>query len=112
MEADSAAWDNDSVSRPLGDILTPETAAALHTLATEYGVTNLRVFGSYARGEAGPESDLDLLINIEYGRGVAMRLVRFCEEASKLVGMKVDVVTEDGLNPKLHARIFLEARPL
>ncbi len=40
-----------------------------------------------------------------------MRLVHFCEEASKLVGMKVDVVTEDGLDRRLHARIFRGARP-
>ncbi len=111
MEADSAAWENESVTQVLADILTPERASALHALAAEYGVKDLRVFGSYARGEAGPESDLDLLVNIDYGRGVAMRLVHFCEEASKLVGMKVDVVTEDGLDPRLHARIFREARP-
>ena len=111
MEADSAAWENESVTQVLADILTPERASALHALAAEYGVKDLRVFGSYARGEAGPESDLDLLVNIDYGRGVAMRLVHFCEEASRLVGMKVDVVTEDGLDPRLHARIFREARP-
>ena len=84
----------------------------MRALASKYGVRDLRVFGSYARGEAGPESDLDLLVDIEYGRGVAMRLVHFYQEARKLLGVKVDVVTADGLDKKLHARIFREALPL
>jgi predicted nucleotidyltransferase len=86
--------------------------AALRQIADRYGVRDIRVFGSRARGEARPDSDLDLLVNIEYGRGVARRLVRFCVEASRTLGVKVDVVTEDGLDPVLHARILREARPL
>ena len=81
-------------------------------LARLHGVATVRAFGSAARGEAGPESDLDLLVDIEYGRGVAMRLVHFYQEARKLLGVKLDVVTVDGLDKKLHARIFREARPL
>ena len=96
----------------LSDVLTPERLAALHALAAKYGVKDLRVFGSYARGEAKPESDLDLLVDIEYGRGVAMRLVHFQQEVRSLLGMRVDIVTADGLDKKLHARIFREARPL
>lgn len=96
----------------LSDVLTPERLAALHALAAKYGVKDLRVFGSYARGEAKPESDLDLLVDIDYGRGVAMRLVHFQQEVRNLLGMRVDIVTADGLDRKLHARIFREARPL
>jgi len=86
--------------------------AALRQIADRYGVRDLRVFGSRARGEARSDSDLDLLVNIEYGRGVARRLVRFCTEASRALGVRVDVVTEDGLDPVLHAGILREARPL
>ncbi len=92
------------------DVLTPERLVALRALAAKYGVKDLRVFGSYARGEAQPGSDLDLLVDIEYGRGVAMRLVRFYREVRQLLGVNVDVVTGDGLDKKLHARIFREAR--
>ena len=100
------------MAQALSDVLTPERLTALHTLADKYGVKDVRVFGSYARGDAKPDSDLDLLVNIEYGRGVAMRLVRFYQEANKLLGLHVDVVTADGLDPRLHARIFREARPI
>ena len=100
------------MAQGLTDVLTPERRAALRALATRYGIKDLRVFGSHARGEALPGSDLDLLVDVEYGRGVAMRLVRFYQEARQLLGMNVDVVTVDGLDRKLHARIFREARPI
>lgn len=100
------------MAQALSDVLTPERIEALRALAAKYGVTHLRVFGSYARGDAVPGSDLDLLVDIEYGRGVAMRLVRFYQEARQLLGIDVDVVTADGLDEKLHAGIFREARSI
>jgi predicted nucleotidyltransferase len=100
------------MDQALPDVLTPERVEALRALAAKYGVRELRVFGSYARGDAGPTSDLDLLVDIDYGKGVAMRLVRFYQDACKLFDTRVDVVTADGLDKKLHARIFREARPI
>jgi predicted nucleotidyltransferase len=101
-----------AATRALTDVLTPDRLLALRELASKYGVHDLRVFGSYVRGEATPESDLDLLVDIDYGQGVAMRFVHFCQEIEKLFGMKVDVLTEDGLDEGLHAGILREARPL
>jgi hypothetical protein len=92
--------------------LSAERIEALQKLGERYGVSNIRVFGSFARGEAGPDSDLDLLVSLDYRRGVAHRFLRFCEEASRLLGMKVDVVSERALDAQLHAPILREARPL
>lgn len=100
------------MAQTLSDILTSERLAVLRELASRYRVKDLRVFGSYARGEARLDSDFDLLVDMEYGRGVAMRLVDFVLAVEALLGVRVEVVTERGLDRKLHARIFNEARAL
>jgi hypothetical protein len=92
--------------------LDKSRAEVLRSLAAQYDVRNIRVFGSFARGDARPDSDLDLLVSVDYGRGVGRRLVRFCLEASRLLGLEVDVVTDQALDPTLHARILREARAL
>ena len=80
-------------------------------IAAEYGAQNVRVFGSVARGEAGENSDIDLLVELEEGRSLLDQagLVLDLEE---LLGRKVDVVTEEGLYWLLRRRILKEARPL
>ncbi len=101
-----------AVTHDLASLLSPERLISLRALATKHGVKNVRVFGSYARGEARPSSDLDLLVDLDHGRGVAMRLVDFVLEAEALFGMRVDVVSARGLDARLHADIFREARSL
>ena len=86
-------------------------AEELRRIANRYGVEQVRVFGSFVRGEAGPESDLDLLIRLRPGHGFA-DFMAFCEEAEALFGRRVDVVTEDGLSPYLRDRVLAEAVPL
>jgi len=69
------------------------------------------VFGSWARGEAGPDSDLDLLINVEPGTSL-LDMIGLQQALEDLVGGKVDVLTEDGISPYVKERILAEARPL
>lgn len=80
-------------------------------LASRHGVTEVRVFGSMARGDAGPQSDVDLLIEVgpKPSRWFPGGLVSDLEE---LLGRRVQVVTERGLDELLRDRVLREAVPL
>lgn len=91
--------------------LAPGQAEEIRTIAARHGVQRVRVFGSYARGEAGPGSDVDLLIRLQPGRGFA-DFMSFCDEAEAALGRRVDVVMEDGLSPFIRERVLAEAVPL
>jgi predicted nucleotidyltransferase len=80
-------------------------------LASRHGAKNVRIFGSVARGEAGPESDVDFLVKMEEGRSL-LDLSSLVADLQDLLGRKVDVVSEDGLYWLLRRRILKEARPL
>lgn len=66
-------------------------------LADIHGIQNVRVFGSVARHQDGPKSDLDLLVEFEQGRSL-FDLIRFKQEVEDLIGIKVDVVTENSIH--------------
>jgi predicted nucleotidyltransferase len=85
--------------------------ARLHEIAERHGVRRVRVFGSVARGEGKPESDLDLLIAFDGGRGFR-DLMDFCDEVEATLGRRVDVVLEDGLSPYIRDRVLREALAL
>ncbi|MGD0012335.1 MAG: nucleotidyltransferase family protein [Terriglobia bacterium] len=80
-------------------------------LAEKHGGRNVRVFGSVVRGEAGPGSDIDLLIDLEAGRSL-LEHAALLLELEDLLGRKVDVVTERGLRPRVRDRVLSEAQPL
>jgi len=86
-------------------------ATAIREIATRHGVSNVRVFGSHARGEAGPDSDLDLVIGMERGRDL-LDLIGFQLDVQDLLGISVDVVTVNGLSPYIRDAVLAEARPL
>ena len=80
-------------------------------LARTHGVTGVRVFGSMARGDAGPESDVDLLVEVgpDPSPWFPGGLVA---ESEELLGRRVQVVTERGLDDLLRDRVLEEAVPL
>jgi len=80
-------------------------------LAQQYGARNVRVFGSAARGEARPDSDLDFLVEMEPGRSL-FDLGGLLYELQELLGVEVDVVTEDGLRQRIRKQVIDEAVPL
>lgn len=80
-------------------------------MAARHGARNVRVFGSVARGEAGPESDLDFLIELEPGRSLLDHAALMLD-LEQLLGCHVDVATERGLRDRIRERVLKEAVPL
>ena len=80
-------------------------------IAAKHGARNVRVFGSLVRGEAGAQSDIDLLVEFEPGRSL-LDQAALALDLEDLLGRKVDVVTEGGLYWLLRRRILREARAL
>jgi predicted nucleotidyltransferase len=77
-------------------------------IASRYGARNIRLFGSTGRGEGGPESDIDLLIDLEPGRSL-LDLVAIKQDLQDLLGCKVDVVTEAAISPRIRDEIIHQA---
>jgi hypothetical protein len=75
----------------------------------EAGVKSLKLFGSVVRGEARPESDIDILV--EFSRPVGLlAFVRLKNRLAELLGRPVDLVTPDALKPPLRDGILSEAQ--
>jgi hypothetical protein len=84
--------------------------AALPELRSQYGVKDIAVFGSVARDEAGPESDVDLLVEFEPGlAGGYFNFFGLQEDLEKRLHLRVDLVTPDALKRQLRAQILAEA---
>jgi|SRR4051812_37216049 len=75
------------------------------------GATHVRVFGSVARGTTTPESDLDLLIDLEAGRDL-LDLVAIKQDLEDLLGYHVHLVTEAALSPYIRNEVLRAATPL
>ncbi|MCC7478745.1 nucleotidyltransferase family protein [bacterium] len=77
-------------------------------ICAKHGCSNVRVFGSYARGEATGDSDLDLLVELTGSRtpwwpgGLIVDL-------EKLLGIEIDVVTPDALHRRIKDAVLAEA---
>lgn len=85
-----------------------EKRAMILNLAAIHGARNVRVFGSVSRGEAGPQSDIDILVDLEPGRSL-MDLGGLLMDLEDLLGRKVDVVTEKGLHWYIRDKVLKEA---
>ncbi len=80
-------------------------------IAAQHGARNLRVFGSVARGDAGADSDLDLLVDMDPGRSL-FDMGGLLMDLQDLLGCTVDIVSERGLRPRIRERVLSEAVPL
>ena len=80
-------------------------------IARSHGAQNIRVFGSLARGESGPGSDLDILVDLEAGRSL-LDLVAIKQDLEDLLGYEVDVVTAAAISPYIRDQVLREAIPV
>ncbi len=84
---------------------------AILRIARDHGAANVRVFGSVARGEARPDSDVDLLVEMEASRSLLDHTALW-QDLEALLGGKVDVVSDQALHPRMKEQVLAEARPL
>ena len=80
----------------------------IHVIAGRYGIRKVRVFGSVARDDATDDSDLDLLVDVQPGRGY-FDLAGFALDVEDLLGVFTQVATPNGLNPRIRAKILADA---
>lgn len=86
--------------------------ARLRAVCDRYGVGQLMIFGSAARGTATPTSDVDVLYELRPGRRLGWEIEDLADELSELFGRRVDLVSRAALHERLRAAVLAEARPL
>lgn len=91
--------------------LIEKNRSAILDIATKYRVTDVRVFGSMARGDATAMSDVDLLVRPLPGASL-LDLGGLLMDVQDLLGRRVEVVSERALHPAMRERILKEAQPL
>jgi uncharacterized protein len=92
--------------------LLREHRAEIKAAAEAVGAGNVRVFGSVARGEDTPESDLDLLVDFPASELGLFPLLRLAAEVERLVGRPVDVAAVEVMSGPVRERALAEAVPL
>ena len=81
-------------------------------IATKHGAYNVRIFGSVARGEETPTSDIDFLIDYDLSKTSPWFPGGLLMDLQDLLGRKVDIVTENGLHHLIRDRVLDDAIPL
>ena len=84
----------------------------LAELCRRYGLARLEVFGSFARGEECPDSDVDLLYTLEADRSLGWEIEDLSDSLAALFGRPVDLVSRRSLHPVIRDRVVAEAETL
>ena len=80
-------------------------------IAANYGASNIRVFGSVARGEADADSDIDWLVDLRPGRSLFDRIA-LMQELEDLLACRVDVAIPATLHERIRNQVLRDAVPL
>ena len=92
--------------------LTPAIKEKIKEIAAQHGAFNVRVFGSVARGQANQNSDLDLLVDYDLDKISPWFPVRLIRDLENFLGIKVDVVTLEGLKARIRDEVLQECLTL
>lgn len=84
----------------------------LRDVCSRYGVSRLEVFGSTGRGDAQPDSDVDILYELQPGARLGWRIEDLADELSAILGRPVDLVSRRALHERLRENVLAEARLL
>jgi predicted nucleotidyltransferase len=84
----------------------------LAAICDRYGIADLKIFGSRARGDAEPGSDIDILYTLRPGRRLGWEVEQLADELAELFGHKVDLVSLRALHPLLQPSVLAEAKPV
>lgn len=95
----------------IADLLLPKREEILR-IAEQHGASNVRVFGSVARGEATDASDIDLLVDWDFKRISSWGGIGLYFDLEELLGRKVDICSEKELHRLIRNKVIQEAVPL
>lgn len=84
----------------------------MREVCERYGVASLELFGSLARGDQRPDSDVDLLYVLKPGARLGLRLFDLEDELAGLFGRRVDLVSRRAINRYLRENVLADAQPL
>ena len=88
-----------------------EKRAAIMEIARQYGASDIRIFGSVARGDATDASDVDFIVRFEPGRSL-LDHGGLTADLEDLLGVPVDVVSEKGMRDRFRDHVAREVVPL
>lgn len=92
------------------DTLVPVDLSGLEEACRRYGIAELSVFGSVARGAAGEGSDIDLLYTLSDGAQLGWAINDLSDELEQLFGRPVDLVSKKSLHPRMRDDVLRQAR--
>jgi predicted nucleotidyltransferase len=95
----------------LSEVLQKNRAQVL-AIAAKHGAHNVRVFGSVARGEETPDSDIDFLVDYDPAKVTPWFPGGLLMDWQDLLGCRVDILTEQGISPLIRERVLAEAKTL
>ena len=88
--------------------ISQEQRQKILQIAASHGARDVRIFGSMARGEARPDSDLDLLVKLDPGQSL-LDIIALKQDLEDLIGRKVDVLTEAAISPYIREQVLKNA---